>query len=139
MTLTHSCNNAFADSAGVFEVVPPVHGGLSKLGRELIYEMNRLGMLVDLSHVSDDTALQALELTRAPVMWSHSSARHFNNISRNVPDHVLRKIGRGHGKVDGVVMVNIYPAFMLPKPSEADVSTVADHVEWIAKQIGKEQ
>lgn len=101
--------------------------------------MNRLGMLIDISHVSDATALQALELTRAPVMWSHSSARHFNNISRNVPDHVLRKIGRGKGKVDGVVMVNIYPAFMLPNPEHADVNTVADHVEWIANVIGKEQ
>lgn len=82
--------------------------------------MNRLGVLVDLSHVSDKTALAALyaksftsdstslqsrEITEAPVIWSHSATRSLNNISRNVPDHVLDKIGRGHGKVDGVVMV----------------------------------
>jgi membrane dipeptidase len=60
LTLTHGCNNAFADSGGVFAPVKPKWGGLSPLGRELIREMNRLGVLVDLSHVSDDTALQAL-------------------------------------------------------------------------------
>ena len=68
-------------------------------------EMNRLGVLLDLSHVSDQTALQALELTRAPVILSHSASRHFNNISRNVPNEVLDKIGRDKHKVDGVVMV----------------------------------
>jgi len=64
MTLTHSCNNAFADSAGIFNAVEPAHGGLSALGRELIPEMNRLGVIVDLSHVSDQTAEQALALTK---------------------------------------------------------------------------
>lgn len=67
--------------------------------------MNRLGMLIDLSHVSDDTASQAIALSKAPVMWSHSVARHFNNISRNVPDEILEKIGQGKHKLDGVVMV----------------------------------
>jgi len=67
--------------------------------------MNRLGVLLDLSHVSDKTALQALEITRSPVILSHSASRHFNNISRNVPDEVLDKLGRGKHKVDGVVMV----------------------------------
>lgn len=65
----------------------------------------------DLSHVSDQTALQALELTRAPVIWSHSSARHYRDIQRNVPDHVLEKIGTSEGKVDGVIHINFYPAF----------------------------
>ncbi len=72
-------------------------------------------------------------------MWSHSSARHYNNISRNVPDFVLKRIGKGKGKVDGVVMINIYPAFMSPTPETADVKTVADHVEYVAKLIGKQQ
>lgn len=74
-------------------------------GKDLIGELNRLGVLIDISHVSDKTALQALSLTRAPVILSHSASRHFNNISRNVPDEVLDKIGRGKHKIDGVVMV----------------------------------
>lgn len=137
MTLTHSCNNAFADSAGIFEAVEPVHGGLSSFGKDLIYEMNRLGVLVDISHVADTTALQAIELTKAPVIWSHSSSRQFNNISRNVPDNVLKKIGSGKGRVDGVVMVNFYPAFVLPIGQEADVNTIANHIEWIAGVTGR--
>lgn len=67
--------------------------------------MNRLGMLIDLSHTSDDAVIQAIQLSRAPVMWSHSSARAVWNVSRNVPDEILKMIGRGEGKRDGVVMV----------------------------------
>jgi microsomal dipeptidase-like Zn-dependent dipeptidase len=70
--------------------------------------MNRIGMLVDLSHTSDDTAVQALQLSRAPVMWSHSSVRALRGISRNVPDHILKMIGTGKGQKDGVVMVRVY-------------------------------
>jgi membrane dipeptidase len=69
LTLTHGCNNAFADSGGVFAPVKPTWGGLSPLGRELIKEMNRLGVLVDLSHVSDDTALQALYVFPLPLQF----------------------------------------------------------------------
>jgi microsomal dipeptidase-like Zn-dependent dipeptidase len=83
--------------------------------------------------------LDSSELTRSPVILSHSDARHFNNISRNVPDEVLRKIGSGKGKNDGVVMVNFYPAFLLPRGQKADVKTVADHIEYIASISGKAQ
>lgn len=108
VTLTHGCHNAFADSGGIFEAPEPLHNGLScvtsssfindrsldlvhptshrKLGRELVYELNRLGVLVDLSHTSDATALQAMALSQSPVIWSHSSARAVHNVSRNVPD-----------------------------------------------------
>ncbi len=104
-TLTHSCNNAFADSGG-YDVQPnATWGGLSPFGFELVKEMNRLGMLIDLSHVSDDTARQAIKASKAPIMLSHSAARHFNNFSRNVPDDILGMIGRGKGQTDGVVMV----------------------------------
>ncbi|EIW72733.1 hypothetical protein TREMEDRAFT_67030 [Tremella mesenterica DSM 1558] len=139
LTLTHSCNNAFADSAGIFGDVEERWGGLSPLGRELVKEMNRLGIIVDLSHVSDKTALQALSITRAPVMWSHSCARHFNDMQRNIPDEVLDKVGKGKGKVDGVVMVNFYNNFALPKDQApfANVSTIADHIEYIADRIGR--
>lgn len=115
VTLTHSCNNAFADSGGMVTPPPPVHHGLSKLGESLVYEMNRLGMLVDISHVSDETAEQALQLSAsrgAPVFWSHSSVRAIRNISRNVPDELLEKLtleddgmARWRGQTDGVVMV----------------------------------
>ncbi|KAH7344567.1 renal dipeptidase family [Rhizoctonia solani] len=139
MTLTHSCNNAFADSAGIFEPVPPVHNGLSPLGKELIREMNRIGMLVDLSHTSDDTAIQALKLSRAPVMWSHSSARRLRGISRNVPDHILKLIGTGGGQKDGVVMVNLYPHFLTENWANVTLDTVADHIEHIGSVAGRAQ
>ncbi|WWD05538.1 hypothetical protein V865_003617 [Kwoniella europaea PYCC6329] len=137
MTLTHSCNNAFADSAGIFESVEERWGGLSKFGRALVPEMNRLGVIVDLSHVSDKTALQALSITRAPIMLSHSAARHFNNMSRNVPDNILAKIGRGKNQVDGVVMVNFFPVFASAHPDEVDVSYIADEIEYIVEKTGK--
>ncbi|WVQ65101.1 uncharacterized protein L199_003273 [Kwoniella botswanensis] len=137
MTLTHSCNNAFADSAGIFESVEERWGGLSKFGRALVPEMNRLGVIVDLSHVSDKTAVQALSITRAPIMLSHSAARHFNNMSRNVPDNILAKIGRGKNQVDGVVMVNFFPVFASANPDEVDVSYIADEIEYIVEKTGK--
>ena len=78
----------------------------SDLGRSLIDEMNRLGVLVDLSHTSDDTARQALQHSKAPVIWSHSSARAVHGHQRNVPDDILELIGTEEGKKDAVVMVS---------------------------------
>ncbi|KAH7912281.1 membrane dipeptidase-domain-containing protein [Hygrophoropsis aurantiaca] len=137
MTLTHICHNAFADSGGYLVPFEPLHGGLSPLGFKLVEEMNRLGMLVDLSHTSDLTATQAIKHSKAPVMWSHSSARAVHNVARNVPDDILKLIGTGKGQKDGVVMVNFSPAFVAPE-GEANIKTVADHVEHIAKVAGKE-
>lgn len=108
VTLTHTCHNAFADSCGFEPGMIPLHGGLSPLGYRLIDEMNRLGVLVDLSHTSDDTARQALAHSKAPVIWSHSSARAVHDHARNVPDSVLELVGTEEGKTDAVVMVRVH-------------------------------
>lgn len=103
MTLTHFNANDWADSA----TEPPRHGGLSKFGVEVVREMNRLGMLVDLSHVSADTMNDALDVTEAPVIFSHSTALALTPSPRNVPDAVLARM-RTNG---GVVMVNFISQF----------------------------
>ncbi|KAH0589185.1 Dipeptidase 1 [Termitomyces sp. J132] len=136
MTLTHTCHNAFADSCGYLPGIIPLHNGLSNFGRTLIREMNRLGILIDLSHTSDATAIEALRISKAPVIWSHSSARGVHDVPRNVPDEVLRLVGAGEGQRDAVVMVNFAP-FFVANPGQANVHTVADHVEHIAKVAGK--
>ncbi|KAI0814758.1 membrane dipeptidase-domain-containing protein [Irpex lacteus] len=132
VTLTHTCHNAFADSCGT---LPEKWGGLSPLGYHLIDEMNRIGVLVDLSHTSDNTARQAIKYSKAPVIWSHSSARAVHTHERNVPDDILELIGTEEGQ-DAVVMVNFAPDFVAD-PGEADVYTVADHVEHIGAVAGK--
>lgn len=104
MTLTHTRNNAWADAG----TDTPVHDGLTDLGRDVVREMNRLGMLVDLSHVSEATMLDALEVSRAPVIFSHSNASAVNGHARNVPDSVLDRL-KANG---GIVMVNFYPPFV---------------------------
>ncbi|KAF9070848.1 membrane dipeptidase-domain-containing protein [Rhodocollybia butyracea] len=136
VTLTHACHNAFADSCGIAPGIEPLHGGLSTIGRSLIDEMNRLGVLVDLSHTSDATAIQALKHSKAPVIWSHSSARNVHDVPRNVPDKVLKLIGTGDGQTDAVVMVNFAPMFVAPE-GLANIVTVANHIEHIAKIAGK--
>ena len=104
MTLTHGRNNDWADSA----TDTPAHGGLTPFGREVVREMNRLGMLVDLSHVAPAVMHQALDVSAAPVIFSHSSARALVDHPRNVPDDVLARI-RKNG---GVVMVTFIPPFV---------------------------
>jgi membrane dipeptidase len=104
MTLTHSKNNDWADSA----TDDPVHDGLTRFGKAIVREMNRLGMILDLSHVSPKTMRDALTETKAPVIFSHSSARALMDHPRNVPDDVLRLLPAN----GGVVMVNFYPGFL---------------------------
>jgi membrane dipeptidase len=104
MTLTHNNTNEWADAC----CDTARHGGLSDFGKEVVAEMNRLGMLVDVSHVSDETMSDVLDVSKAPVIASHSSARVFSNHKRNVPDELLKRIAQN----GGVVMVNFYPAFL---------------------------
>jgi len=107
MTLTHSDTLDWADSA----TDDPKHGGLSAFGEEIVREMNRLGMLVDLSHVSPDTMKDALRVSKAPIIFSHSSARSVADHPRNVPDDVLL-LTKKNG---GVVMVNFFSGFVEPE------------------------
>jgi membrane dipeptidase len=104
MTLTHTTNTPWADSA----TDTPAHHGLTPFGVDVVKEMNRIGMLVDLSHVSPDTMKAALAASQAPVIFSHSSARALDDHPRNVPDDILRALGLN----GGVVMVNFAPAYV---------------------------
>jgi membrane dipeptidase len=106
MTLTHNDNVPWADSA---TDEPALHG-MNGFGEQVVAEMNRLGMLVDLSHVSADTMRHALRVTRAPAIFSHSSARAICDVPRNVPDDVLSTLAAG----GGVCMVTFVPAFVSP-------------------------
>src|SRR5580693_4920025 len=108
LTLTHVKNNDWAD-AGTDQ---PLHHGLTLLGEEVVREMNRLGLMVDLSHVSDETMLAALKISRAPVICSHSGARALCRHARNVPDDLLKLIAAS----GGVVMAAFLPAYL----TEAD-------------------
>jgi membrane dipeptidase len=104
MTLTHSRTTTWADAA----TDAPKWGGLSPFGEEVVREMNRLGMMVDLSHVSEETMLDAMRVSEAPVIFSHSSARAVTGHPRNVPDSVLRLMPED----GGVVMVTFVPGFV---------------------------
>jgi len=107
MTLTHNVTLDWADAAAGEQL----HGGLTPFGEEVVREMNRLGMLVDLSHVSPATMSDALNITEAPVIFSHSSARAIADVPRNVPDSILRRL-KSNG---GVVMVTFVPGFISPE------------------------
>jgi membrane dipeptidase len=106
LTLTHNQNTDWADSA----TDEPVHGGLTAFGREVVAEMNRLGMLVDLSHVAQSTMRDALEVSTAPVIFSHSSARAVCDHPRNVPDDVLARLPAN----GGICMITFVPYFVNP-------------------------
>jgi len=109
MTLTWSNSNEWADSSGDLDDATIVHhGGLTGFGREVVREMNRLGMMVDVSHVADSTFWQVLQTTHAPIIASHSSARALTNSPRNLSDEQLRAIATNNG----VAMVNFYPSFL---------------------------
>nr|WP_211302521.1 dipeptidase [Nannocystis exedens] len=111
LTLTHNVHTDWADCA----VLPPRHDGLTAFGEEVVREMNRLGMLVDLSHVSPATMEDALRVSEAPVIFSHSSARALADTPRNVPDDILRRVPAN----GGVVMVTFLPAYVSQAAGDA--------------------
>lgn len=135
MTLTHSRNTSWADSC----TDTPKSNGLSRFGEEVVAEMNRLGMFVDISHISAQTMRHVLRVTKAPVIASHSSAYAVKQHPRNVPDDVL-KLMKDNG---GVIMVNFYSDFVCQGNGrdaravrECTVRTVVDHIHHIAKTAG---
>jgi membrane dipeptidase len=155
MTLTWSNTNEWADSSGdLNDEKVPHHKGLTPFGKEVVREMNRLGMMVDVSHVADKTFYTTVLISRAPVIASHSSARALTNHPRNMTDDMLRAV-KNNG---GVVMVNFFPAFIdedyrkafaaQSKDRNAAVETAekawsaqhpGEHVPWwIADRTGKE-
>ena len=122
MTLTHSTNIAWADSGTDM----PTLDGLSAFGEEVVREMNRLGMLVDLSHTAAATMEDAIRVSEAPVIFSHSDARALNDHGRNVPDGVLRQLAKN----GGIVMVTFVPGFLRAdgKGTLADAANHLDHI-----------
>ena len=114
LTLTHNDDTAWADSA----TGELTHGGLTRFGEEVIRELNRCGMLVDLSHTSDDTMRSAIAVSDAPVVFSHSNARSLCDVPRNVPDDVLELAGRS----GAVIQATFVPWFLTPEGAEANAA-----------------
>ncbi|KAJ7399235.1 Dipeptidase 1 [Pitangus sulphuratus] len=132
MTLTHSCNTPWADNWLVdTKEEKPVHHGLSAFGKMVVEEMNRLGMIVDLAHVSVDTMKVVLNISKAPVIFSHSSAYALCPHRRNVPDDVLRMVA----STGSLVMVNFYNEYVTCKDT-ATLTDVANHMDYVKKVAG---
>ncbi len=139
LTLTHNGHNALADSAYPrkdLNDVPAEHGGLSALGRAAVAELNRLGMLVDVAHVSRDTMLQAAYLSRTPVLSTHSCVRALCDHPRNMDDSQLDALR----DVGGVIQITAVPSFLKPdgKADQVTVADFADHVDYAVNRIGIE-
>ncbi|MFH2002407.1 MAG: dipeptidase [Planctomycetota bacterium] len=132
MTLTHSFHHDWADSSGIGEPIPEGHGGLTDFGRQVILEMNRIGMMVDISHVSDETFWDVIEQSKAPIIATHSGARAICDHPRNLSDEMIRTLAeRG-----GVVQVVFFPGFLDPdykKKAEAAKNKCTAREEEIRK------
>ncbi|AWP01890.1 putative dipeptidase 2-like [Scophthalmus maximus] len=134
MTLTHNCNTPWAESSSKkHSVYQRQNDSLTHFGKAVVEEMNRLGMLVDLSHTSLDTASAVLNHSRAPVIFSHSSSYSICNHSRNVPDWLLHELKKNRG----LIMVT-FPTEYISCRDKADISQVADHFDHIRHVIGAE-
>jgi len=131
MTLTHFMNNNWADSS----TDKPAHNGLTALGREVVREMNRLGMMVDISHVADKTFWDVIETTKAPVIASHSSVRAIANHPRNMTDDMMRALAKNNG----VIMINYHAAFLSEEfrvASEKKSGTVVESMAAMSRKCG---
>lgn len=124
MTLTHTLDNDWADAA----TDAPRHRGLTPFGRAVVHEMNRLGMLVDLSHVSPDTMRAALAASAAPAIFSHSGARALNDHPRDVPDDVLKLVARNRG----IVMATFAPSYVSPARNHWEADRAAEQARFNA-------
>ncbi|XP_059206216.1 dipeptidase 2 [Centropristis striata] len=134
MALTHTCNTPWAESSSkLYNVYQRQNNSLTDFGKAVVEEMNRLGMIVDLSHTSWDTALATIKHSKAPVIFSHSSSFSICNHNRNVPDWLLQDLK----KKRGLIMVNLHSNFISCR-TEANISHVADHFDHIKKVIGAE-
>lgn len=130
MTLTHTNTNNWADSeADLNNKSIKHHNGLTEFGREVVREMNRTGMMIDISHVSDKTFYDVIETTRAPVIASHSSARALANHTRNMTDDMFKAVARN----GGVVMVNFYDGFLDPRKAELAMQARTREEEFAAQ------
>ena len=130
MTLTHSKNTPWADSA----TDTPQHGGLTPFGEQVVREMNWLGMLVDLSHVSPETMADAIGVSAAPIIFSHSSARAVNDVPRNVPDNVLQMLPKN----GGIVMVTFVPGFLSPQVTAWNALEAAENARLLQQMPNDE-
>src|ERR1700724_279128 len=124
MTLTHSNTNNWADSSGDMDKAGVEHhNGLTDVGKQVVREMNRLGMMVDISHVADKTFYDVLAISEAPVIASHSSCRALSNVPRNMTDQMIVALA----KKGGVVQVNFYCEFLSQKSADASKAFLASH------------
>ncbi len=122
LTLTHRFHTRWADSSGIMQRLPARHGGLTDFGRTVVRELNRLGMMVDVSHVSDDTFRDVLETTAAPIIATHSSCRTVADHPRNLSDEMIRAIAAG----GGVVQINFSAMFVDPDHPPLSAEALAD-------------
>ena len=134
LTLTHANTNDWADSSGdIRDPKVPHHNGLTDFGREVIAEMNRLGMMVDVSHVSDKTFWDVLEVSKAPILATHSSCRALCADPRNLTDEMIRALA----KKGGIIQINFNPGFLTKRPSPpANLEDVVAHIDHAVKAGG---
>lgn len=133
ITLCHWANNDICDAAT--DPAGPEHNGLSEFGKQVVAEMNRLGMMVDISHVSDKTVLDVLEMSTAPIIASHSSARAVYEHPRNLPDELLRMIGEKGGVVQATIeYVKAHASY--ERPELPTVTEFVDHIDHIVQVAG---